>query len=296
MTDRDARVVWTAVYRPYGEAYVDDDPDGDGTLVTSNLRYPGQYEDTIEDFPEGERLYYNVMRYYDPGLGRYVAWENLRNATLWHENSDIVQHIIMISLYRTSHSPSPEASISNRTLLYSMRQLANRVLLSRNSFVSLTNRNTYSYANNSPLLVIDPLGMDSLFFSGSTLYWIQNDGSVLGTWSAVSGPYGNGAAPPGIYDVLPAGDVNSSTNPSNYNRFCDPDDNCWFARIRPAFSTTRKGLGIHPDAPPPGTLGCIGIQTPNTAVLRDLLSFLYDVELFGPLRLFVYYSPWIRLP
>jgi len=69
MTDRDARVVWTAMYRPYGEAYVDDDPDGDGTLVTSNLRYPGQYEDTIEDFPEGERLYYNVMRYYDPGAG-----------------------------------------------------------------------------------------------------------------------------------------------------------------------------------------------------------------------------------
>jgi len=56
MTDRDARVVWTAMYRPYGEAYVDDDPDGDGTLVISNLRYPGQYEDTIEDFPEGERL------------------------------------------------------------------------------------------------------------------------------------------------------------------------------------------------------------------------------------------------
>ena len=81
MTDRDARVVWTAMYRPYGEAYVDDDPDGDGTLVTSNLRYPGQYEDTIEDFPEGERLYYNVMRYYDPGLGRYMTAEASGPAT-----------------------------------------------------------------------------------------------------------------------------------------------------------------------------------------------------------------------
>ena len=36
-----------------------------------------QYQDAFEDFPEGERLYYNVMRYYDPGLGRYLTQERV---------------------------------------------------------------------------------------------------------------------------------------------------------------------------------------------------------------------------
>ena len=134
MTDRDARVVWTAMYRPYGEAYVDDDPDGDGTLVTSNLRYPGQYEDTIEDFPEGERLYYNVMRYYDPGLGRYISSEIASSGT------------------------SPE--IAYGALLYSL------ALINFSYGIS----NNYTYAENNPFHLIDLLGSRPYPASGSYDY------------------------------------------------------------------------------------------------------------------------------
>jgi len=137
MTDRDARVVWTAMYRPYGEAYVDDDPDGDGTLVTSNLRYPGQYEDTIEDFPEGERLYYNVMRYYDPGLGRYIAPE--RDS----------QFIINGSTRRTGFS------IYTIIIPGSLKD----------RYLSPEDLNSFRYALGNPLTYKDPLGLQSMYGS-----------------------------------------------------------------------------------------------------------------------------------
>ena len=41
--------------------------DGDSTLTTINLRFPGQYYDAET------RLHYNWNRYYDPALGRYVT-------------------------------------------------------------------------------------------------------------------------------------------------------------------------------------------------------------------------------
>jgi RHS repeat-associated protein len=43
------------------------DPDGDGTLTTVNLRYPGQY------FDSETGLHYNWHRYYDPRIGRYIS-------------------------------------------------------------------------------------------------------------------------------------------------------------------------------------------------------------------------------
>lgn len=41
--------------------------DGDNTLTTINLRFPGQYYD------QETGLHYNWNRYYDPSLGRYVT-------------------------------------------------------------------------------------------------------------------------------------------------------------------------------------------------------------------------------
>ena len=67
LTDAGGTVVWKAAYQAFGRALIDDDPDGDGTRITFNVRLPGQYEDAESGF------YYNYFRYYDPALGRYIT-------------------------------------------------------------------------------------------------------------------------------------------------------------------------------------------------------------------------------
>jgi RHS repeat-associated protein len=66
VTDESGQVVWTASYLPFGEATVDEDPDGDGDFYKLDLRFPGQYFD-----PESG-LNYNYFRTYDPATGRYL--------------------------------------------------------------------------------------------------------------------------------------------------------------------------------------------------------------------------------
>ncbi|MHB1140647.1 MAG: RHS repeat-associated core domain-containing protein [Sulfuricaulis sp.] len=67
MTDSSGTVVWKATYDPFGQATVDEDPDGDGNLVKNNRRYAGQY------FDAQTGLHYNWHRYYDPKVGRYIS-------------------------------------------------------------------------------------------------------------------------------------------------------------------------------------------------------------------------------
>ncbi len=66
-TDQTGRLVWTWISDPFGATAANDDPDGDGTTFTLNLRFPGQYFDTETG------LHYNYFRYYDPATGRYVT-------------------------------------------------------------------------------------------------------------------------------------------------------------------------------------------------------------------------------
>ena len=66
MTSGAGTVVWRADYKPFGEAQVDEDPDGNGIKVTMNLRFPGQY------FDKETGLHYNWYRDYHPGIGRYI--------------------------------------------------------------------------------------------------------------------------------------------------------------------------------------------------------------------------------
>jgi len=75
MTDEDGKIVWLARYRPYGEIDEDRDVDRDGLPVENNLRYPGQYDDRLDELLLGDKLYYNMNRYYDPGMGRYISPE-----------------------------------------------------------------------------------------------------------------------------------------------------------------------------------------------------------------------------
>jgi RHS repeat-associated protein len=60
-------LVWRWEADAFGSTLPDEDPDGDGTPTTVNLRYPGQIFD-----PESG-LHYNQARYYDPTSGRYLS-------------------------------------------------------------------------------------------------------------------------------------------------------------------------------------------------------------------------------
>jgi RHS repeat-associated protein len=62
LTDSNAAVVWSAAYKPFGDAQVDQ-----GSTQTNNFRFPGQYYD------QETGLHYNWHRYYDPKTGRYVT-------------------------------------------------------------------------------------------------------------------------------------------------------------------------------------------------------------------------------
>jgi RHS repeat-associated protein len=66
-TDKDGKVVWAAEYTPFGKAtIVTPTPTSNRPVITSNLRFPGQYEDVETG------LHYNFHRYYDKETGRYV--------------------------------------------------------------------------------------------------------------------------------------------------------------------------------------------------------------------------------
>ena len=67
LSDEKGVAVWAAVYAPFGAAKVNDDLDADGTHVTLNIRFPGQYYDAESG------LHYNYHRYYDPDSGRYIT-------------------------------------------------------------------------------------------------------------------------------------------------------------------------------------------------------------------------------
>jgi RHS repeat-associated protein len=62
----DNAIVWTWTSDPFGNGFVDQNPDGDGQYFSYNLRFPGQYYDVESG------LNYNYRRDYDPLTGRYI--------------------------------------------------------------------------------------------------------------------------------------------------------------------------------------------------------------------------------
>ncbi len=65
MTDGTGAVVWSADYKPFGEATVT------ASTITNNLRFPGQY------FDAETGLNYNYYRDYNPVIGRYLESDPL---------------------------------------------------------------------------------------------------------------------------------------------------------------------------------------------------------------------------
>ena len=65
-TNDSQTVVWRWDSDAFGTSLPDEDPDGNGTGTTVNLRFPGQYFDGETGF------HYNYYRTYDPSTGRYL--------------------------------------------------------------------------------------------------------------------------------------------------------------------------------------------------------------------------------
>ena len=65
-TDDAQTVVWLWYSDAFGYGAASEDPDGDSTATTVNLRFPGQYYDNETN------LHYNYFRTYDPSAGRYL--------------------------------------------------------------------------------------------------------------------------------------------------------------------------------------------------------------------------------
>lgn len=66
LADASNTVVWAWDSKPFGESLPDEDVDKDGSLLTYNLRFPGQY------FDAETSKHYNYNRDYDPVTGRYI--------------------------------------------------------------------------------------------------------------------------------------------------------------------------------------------------------------------------------
>ncbi len=60
LTDSNQNIAWQAKFDPFGKATVS------AETVTNNIRFPGQY------FDAETSLHYNMQRYYEPSLGRYL--------------------------------------------------------------------------------------------------------------------------------------------------------------------------------------------------------------------------------
>ncbi len=66
LTDSSNTVLWAWDSKPFGESQPNEDVDQDGTKLSYNLRFPGQYYDAETG------KHYNFNRDYDPVTGRYV--------------------------------------------------------------------------------------------------------------------------------------------------------------------------------------------------------------------------------
>jgi len=94
--------------------------------------------------------------------------------------------------------------------------------------------------------------------------------SISDTFRGISGKWGKGTLPIGIYAILPPEIVDDT----EANKAYKGKTKCWYARLIPLTKVEgRDGLLIHPDGNVAGTLGCLGIaKSEDDDRLFDILS------------------------
>ncbi|RLB37137.1 MAG: hypothetical protein DRH12_14785 [Deltaproteobacteria bacterium] len=70
MTNQTGTIVWSANYKPFGEANITTN------TIPNPFRFPGQYYD------QETGLHYNYFRYYDPGVGRHLRGDPVASIEL----------------------------------------------------------------------------------------------------------------------------------------------------------------------------------------------------------------------
>lgn len=95
------------------------------------------------------------------------------------------------------------------------------------------------------------------------LKWLNEE------YEVVTGGYGKGPIPDGIYNIETKKAVQGDKKSMKSGYINPLTDRGWFLPLTPTFSTDRHGFGIHPDGNLPGTKGCIGLQGADTKKFWD---------------------------
>ena len=132
----------------------------------------------------------------------------------------------------------------------------------------LPETNLYLYTGNNPVNYVDPSGLDSLYYNGGYLHWLNDQGMITNMYPAMSGPYGNMA--------LPAGNYTGTNLRKRTTKRMVCGGKGWSLDLEPDFPTNRTDLRIHPDQAPPGTAGCIGISCSVSQDLYDKLNSYFS--------------------
>lgn len=101
----------------------------------------------------------------------------------------------------------------------------------------------------------------------------NDDGTVVDEWHALSGGWGFGSLPHGIYELTNARQLPDEDQFKAYKHDGFP----WGIDLKPQFKTHRTGLMIHPDGNLQGSLGCLCPQRQeNDMTLYHTLKPLID--------------------
>ncbi|MGE4552400.1 MAG: RHS repeat-associated core domain-containing protein [Desulfovibrionaceae bacterium] len=114
----------------------------------------------------------------------------------------------------------------------------------------------YGYCLDDPVNLVDPNGQQMVVFDGEKTTWYDANGTKTDEWISRSGPYGKGPLPDGSY---------TASNPRKRTKkgMVCPDGTGLSVDLKPEKENGRTDLRIHPDAPPEGTEGCIGVDCQN---------------------------------